>query len=133
MSEVKCENCIHFERCNSIQIKCVGQINNADGSIDYVYSTEEYKTVCNLTDAGKCAFYKDKSNFIEMPFIAMIEQELKDGKFNIRRTNRNGATAVVYYDNDKWNRPLIDITNQYYNTDEAEQRIYELKNKKGDK
>lgn len=66
----------------------------------------------------------------ELYDIAMIEQELKDGKFNTRRTNRNGATAVVYYDNDKWNRPLIDITSQYYSTDEAKQRINELKNKK---
>lgn len=127
MSEVKCENCIHFERCNSIQIKCNGQINNADGTVEYVDSAEEYTTVCNFTDASKCAFYKNKDNFIELPFIAMVEQELKDGKFNIRRTNRNGATAVVYFDKEKWCIPLIDITNQYYNYEEAKARVKELK------
>lgn len=57
----------------------------------------------------------------------MIEQEIKNGKFNIKRTNRNGAIAVVYIDKKKWSKPLIDITSQYYNDEEAEQRILELK------
>ena len=108
-----CDNCIHFERCKSILFKNENDIG--------------YKSVCDYSDAESCCHFKDRNNFIEIPFIAMIEQEIKDGKFNIRRTNRNGAMAVVYIDKKKWNKPLIDITSQYYKTDESEQRILQLK------
>lgn len=66
---------------------------------------------------------------IELPFIAMIEQYLVNGKFadNIYLQKFNGICATVYIDKNKWGIPLIDICGKYpYNTEEAEARLKEL-------
>ena len=64
---------------------------------------------------------------IVTPCIAMVERFIKDGEFDRKRTAHNGRMAVVYIDKSKWNSPLIDITEQFYNTDKAEERIKALK------
>ena len=46
---------------------------------------------------------------------------------NCRHIFENGRFAVVYIDKSKWNCcPLIDITEQFYNTEKAEERIKAL-------
>jgi hypothetical protein len=67
---------------------------------------------------------------IVTPCIAMVEQFIKDGEFDRKRTAHNGRIAVVYIDKSKWNSPLIDITEQFYNTDKAKERIQALKEAK---
>lgn len=70
---------------------------------------------------------------VELPFIAMIEQCLVNGKFadNIYLQKFNGRYATVYIDKNKWGTPLIDICGKYsYNTEEAEERLKELDNGK---
>lgn len=64
---------------------------------------------------------------IVTPCVAMVEQFIKDGKFDRLRTTYNGRTAVVYIDKSKWDSPLIDITEQSYNTEKALERIQALK------
>lgn len=64
---------------------------------------------------------------IVTPCVAMVEQFIKDGEFDRKRTAHNGRMAVVYIDKSKSNGPLIDITEQFYNTDKAEERIRALK------
>lgn len=76
-----------------------------------------------------CNSFKDKSRIIELPFVAMIEQYLVNGKFadNIHLQKFNGCYATVYIDKNKWGTPLIDICGKNtYNTDEAEKRLKEL-------
>lgn len=60
------------------------------------------------------------------PCIAMVEQFIKDGKFDKKITAHNGKYAVVYVDKSKWKSPLIDITEQSYNAEKALERIQGL-------
>ena len=90
----------------------------------------------NICTFGKCdiisgcSFYTDRSEWVHLPCVAMVEQFIKDGKFDRRKTAHNGRIAVVYIDKKKWNSPLIDITEQFYNTDKAQERIKALEEKK---
>lgn len=70
--------------------------------------------------------YLIASGVIVTPCVAMVEQFIKDGEFDRKRTAHNGRIAVVYVDKSKWNSPLIDITEQFYNTDKAIERIQAL-------
>lgn len=69
------------------------------------------------------ADYLLANGVIVTPCIAMVEQFIKDGKFDNKRTSHNGKYAVVYVDKSKWNAPLIDITEQQYNSEKALERI----------
>lgn len=92
--------------------------------------------VCRYNDGvneyckGNCPYFKDRSKFIELPCIAMVEQFINNGKFDKRRTTNNGKMAVVYIDKKKSAYPLIDITSQHYNTSEACERIKKLTQRK---
>ena len=77
------------------------------------------------------ADYLLANGVIVTPCIAMVEQFIKDGEFDRKRTAHNGKIAVVYIDKSKWNSPLIDITEQYYNIDKAVERIQALKEREG--
>lgn len=103
-----CKDCIHYDIC---------KINFGIG----MYLGNE---------AEKQNCFKDHNRFIELPFIAMVEQKLINGKFDKRRVSDNGKYAVVYVDKSKWGSPLIDITEQHYNTEQALKRLEEL-NKNG--
>ena len=112
-----CKDCIHFEVCDSG--RHIGEYIESDG----VYSEGVEK---------ECVTFKDKSKFIELPFIAMIEQTIIDGKPNFNKSNssKNGMYCVVYSDPTKWASPLIDICGKtHYRTDEAIARQNELKAK----
>lgn len=63
---------------------------------------------------------------IVSPCVAMVEQFIKDGKFDKKHTAYNGRYAVVYVDNSTWSCPLIDITEQFYDTEKAEKRMQAL-------
>lgn len=73
------------------------------------------------------ADYLIAKGVIVTPCVAMVERFIKDNKFDEKRTAHNGKYAVVYVDKTKWNCPLIDITEQAYNAEKAEERIQELK------
>lgn len=68
-----------------------------------------------------------KYGVIATPCMAMVEQFIKDGNFDRKRTAHNGRIAVVYIDKNKCGMPLIDITEQFYNIDKAVDRIKALK------
>lgn len=100
-----CKDCIHYEKEN-ICIRLA------------------YPSKYGLTGEN-CKYFKDKSKIVELPFIAMIEQFIKNGKFDKRNTTHNGKYAVVYMDKSKWGIPIIDITSKYYNAEEAEKALKE--------
>lgn len=106
-----CKDCIHYQVCQ-----------------DY-----DHRVMLFYNIAKKCKYFKDKSRIIELPFIAMIEQYLVNGKFadNIYLQKFNGRYATVYIDKSKWGTPLIDICGKNsYNTEEAEARLKELNNER---
>ena len=100
-----CEDCLYYERCKKLGI-------------------------FNLETLSVCEDFTDRSEWVHLPCVAMVEQFIKDGKFDRKKTAHNGRIAVVYIDKKKWNSPLIDITEQFYNTDKAQERIKTLEEKK---
>ena len=81
----------------------------------------------DIVDAEKAADRLLENGVIVTPCVAMVEQFIKDGKFDEKLTAHNGRYAVVYIDKSKWNCPLIDITEQRYKAEKAEERIQALK------
>lgn len=70
---------------------------------------------------------------VELPFVAMVEQSLQDGKMKpMADQKHNGRYAVVYVDHNKWKSPLIDICGKPYNREEAENRMAVLAQKGGE-
>ena len=100
-----CKDCLHYERCKKLGI-------------------------FNVETLSVCEDFTARSEWVHLPCVAMVEQFIKDGKFNRRKTAHNGRIAVVYIDKKKWNSPLIDITEQFYNTDKAQERIKALEGMK---
>ena len=100
-----CKDCIHTDVCT------------------LPFNTSEIK----VEVAHVCHHFKNKADFVELPCVAMVEQFIKDGKLDKKRTAHNGKYAVVYIDKSKWNCPLIDITEQFYNNEKALERIQALK------
>lgn len=103
-----CKDCLHYEICKIHGIKVEDEKIN-----------KEF-----------CGCFADSSEWVHLPCVAMVEQFIKDGKFDRRKTAHNGRIAVVYIDKKKWNSPLIDITEQFYNTDKAQERIKALEERK---
>ena len=65
---------------------------------------------------------------VKLPFVAMVEQSLQDGKMKpMGDQKHNGRYAVVYVDHNKWKSPLIDICGKPYDREEAEARMAALK------
>lgn len=77
--------------------------------------------------AEEQAQYLIDNGVIVTPCCAMVEQFIKDGKFDKKHTAHNGKYAVVYIDKTKWHSPLIDITDQFYSAEKAIERIRALK------
>lgn len=105
--------------------------------IELISNADTYdKYNCELCDKGDDACrgcyaerltdYLFDNGVVVTPCVAMVEQFLKDGKFDNKITAHNGKYAVVYLDKSKWNSPLIDITEHVYNADKATERLKEL-------
>ena len=77
--------------------------------------------ICDLLKA------EQEGRLVELPFVAMVEQSLQDGKMKpMGDQKHNGRYAVVYVDHNKWKSPLIDICGKPYNREEAENRMAAL-------
>ena len=83
--------------------------------------------ICDLLKA------EQEGRLLELPFVAMVEQSLQDGKMKpMGDQKHNGRYAVVYVDHNKWKSPLIDICGKPYNREEAENRMAVLAQKGGE-
>lgn len=106
-----CKDCIHYDVCGKKPHE------------DTPFSAEQY---CPNN-------FKDKELIVELPFIAMIEQTIENGKFCKKHSEQkfNGRYCVVYLDKEKWASPLIDICGtKYYNKDEAEAHAQKIRSNK---
>ena len=73
-----------------------------------------------------------EGRMVKLPFVAMVEQSLQDGKMKpMGDQKHNGRYAVVYVDHNKWKSPLIDICGKPYDREEAEARMAVLAQKGG--
>lgn len=111
-----CKDCLHYE-----------SHKHFFNSPDYEKDFDDYFKDIDIE--YKCPEFTARSEWVHLPCVAMVEQFIKDGKFDRRKTAHNGRIAVVYIDKKKWNSPLIDITEQFYNTDKAQERIKALEEK----
>ena len=102
-------------------------------------------SACKERDEARKELHESKSELLkyreaeqderrlELPFVAMVEQSLQDGKMKpMGDQKHNGRYAVVYVDHNKWKSPLIDICGKPYNREEAENRMAALALKGGE-
>ena len=106
----------------------MSRLIDADKLYDYISDvfTQFGHDVMSVKDALEAVENAPTVNAVELPCIAMVEQSLKNGKFDKTHTSYNGKIAVVYIDKRKFNIPLIDITSRHYNTCEAYDRVNQL-------
>lgn len=88
---------------------------------------EEYQALGPIDHLRELAVAEQDGRCVVLPFVAMVEQSLQDGKMTPQRDQRfNGRYAVVYNDPQKWASPLIDVCGGPYNREQAEARMAEL-------
>jgi hypothetical protein len=109
---------------NETRGRLIQLLQEAEGQAAYYDGDDAY---------GVAADYLLDNGVIVTPCVAMVEQFIKNGEFDKKLTAHNGKYAVVYMDKLKWNCPLIDITEQSYNTEKAEERIQALKARENEK
>ena len=64
--------------------------------------------------------------FAEFPFIAMVEQSLRDGTMKPMSDQKHNGRYAVVYKSERWTFPLIDICGTPYNTEQAVERMREI-------
>ena len=107
---------------------------------DMALEVATLKTIESMYDGfGKPDHIRDllqaeqDGRLFELPFVAMVEQSLQDGKMKpMGDQKHNGRYAVVYVDHNKWKSPLIDICGKPYDREEAEARMAVLAQKGGE-
>lgn len=131
-SESGCKNCPighAFDRLaayenTGLEPKQVQKISNV-----FRQFGEEYNCWFDYVVDFVCKYAKAEQDgrLVELPFVAMVEQSLQDGKMTPQKDQRfNGRYAVVYMDEKKWKSPLIDICGRHYDREQAEFRRSEL-------
>lgn len=62
----------------------------------------------------------------KFPFIAMVEQSLRDGTMKPMSDQKHNGRYAVVYKSERWTSPLIDICGTPYNTEQAVERMREI-------
>ena len=97
---------------------------NALGGTDLMAQYRALGSIDHLRDLLQA---EQDGRLVELPFVAMVEQSLQDGKMKpMGDQKHNGRYAVVYVDHKKCKSPLIDICGKPYNREEAENRMAAL-------
>lgn len=92
-----------------------------------LHELNAYKELGSIEHLRDLIQSEQEGRLAEMPFVAMVEQSLQDGKMKpMADQKHNGRYAVVYVDHNKWKSPLIDICGKPYNREEAENRMAAL-------
>lgn len=63
----------------------------------------------------------------KFPFIAMVEQSLRDGTMKPMSDQKHNGRYAVVYKSERWTFPLIDICGTPYNTEQAEQAVERMR------
>ena len=103
---------------------------NALGGTDLM---AQYRAIGSIDHLRDLLQAEQDGRLLELPFVAMVEQSLQDGKMKpLGDQKHNGRYAVVYVDRNKWKSPLIDICGKPYLREEAEARMAVLAQKGGE-
>ncbi len=62
----------------------------------------------------------------KFPFIAMVEQSLRDGAMKPMSDQKHNGRYAVVYKSERWTSPFIDICGTPYNTEQAVERMREI-------
>lgn len=62
----------------------------------------------------------------KFPFIAMVEQSLRDGAMKPMSDQKHKGRYAVVYKSERWTSPFIDICGTPYNTEQAVERMREI-------
>lgn len=62
----------------------------------------------------------------KFPFIAMVEQSLRDGTMKPMSDQKHNGRYAVVYKSERWTFPLIDICGTPYNTEQTVERMREI-------
>lgn len=93
-----------------------------------LHELNAYKDIGSIEHLRELIRAEQEGRLLELPFVAMVEQSLQDGKMKpMGDQKHNGRYAVVYVDRKKWKSPLIDICGKPYQREEAEIRMAALK------
>ena len=99
-----------------------------------LHELNAYKDIGPIDHIRDLLQAEQDGRLLELPFVAMVEQSLQDGKMKpMGDQKHNGRYAVVYVDHNKWKSPLIDICGKPYDREEAEARMAALAGKGGAK
>lgn len=110
-------------------------------SINGCQMTEDWQRTIDACEIAVAAIRKvqeleqaeQDGRLVELPFVAMVEQSMQNGKMKpMGDQKHNGRYAVVYVDRNKWKSPLIDICGKPYQREEAEIRMAALDGKGGE-
>ena len=92
-----------------------------------LHELNAYKDIGPIDHIRDLLQAEQDGRLLELPFVAMVEQSLQDGKMKpMGDQKHNGRYAVVYVDHNKWKSPLIDICGKPYDREEAEARMAAL-------
>ena len=92
-----------------------------------LHELNAYKDIGPIDHIRDLLQAEQDGRLVELPFVAMVEQSLQDGKMKpMGDQKHNGRYAVVYVDHNKWKSPLIDICGKPYDREEAEARMAAL-------
>lgn len=83
----------------------------------------------NYARAGYEKYYQaeQEGRLVALPFVAMVEQSLQNGKMTPAQDQQfNGRFAVVYSATEGWECPLIDICGGHYDREQADKRMAAL-------
>ena len=118
---------------------CINEddINAANVFADVVSELDEFPTIDPVTAAAEAlgmspdrlrelAQAEKTGQLAEFPFIAMVEQSLRDGTMKPMSDQKHNGRYAVVYKSERWTFPLIDICGTPYNTEQAVERMREI-------
>lgn len=118
---------------------CINEddINAANGFADVVSELDEFPTIDPVTAAAEAlgmspdrlrelAQAEKEGRLAKFPFIAMVEQSLRDGAMKPMSDQKHNGRYAVVYKSERWTSPFIDICGTPYNTEQAVERMREI-------
>lgn len=126
--EALCSCMMDYMDCSVAMAYCFG-----NQAVHLRSRLKMYEDAMPLERVQELAQAEKDGRLVVLPFVAMVEQSLQNGKMTPKQDQRfNGRYAVVYVDKKKWASPLIDICGKHYDREEAEKRLVELTREEAD-
>ena len=93
---------------------------------DEAEELQRYREIGSIDRLRELAQAEKTGQLAEFPFIAMVEQSLRDGTMKPMSDQKHNGRYAVVYKSERWTFPLIDICGTPYNTEQAVERMREI-------